>query len=431
MVLSKRVPIDILRPGVTLCSPIADPQKPRIRLLGAGVVMTEDFIKAIKRRGVSTVILSENDIAVLRSFTSPGRRTSVPPGYEYPKSSVINDYSESFDENIQAQPAVPLTPSGHPVSETIQMPADCSYEDGLQNEWAHKNNDHVDLLSGFFDDTSVGQAPDVGPLYETVNRIMQQISEDMDALVCMSSTPYEANYPSRHSIHLTGIAMAIGVGMGLGETQLIDLGIGCLIHDAGMQSIGLRIFDNQKPLSSLQLHRLSDHPVKSLEVACKFGDAVSKTAKIVAYQMHERNDGSGYPRGWTAENIHPLAKIAAVADAYVGMLTNRKHRLAIQGYHVMAHLLAEMKAGKFDSKVMRSLLHVASLYPLGSFVKLNNQCVGRVIRSGREQFVEPTIEMWHRDYRDREPAIVNLKNERSIRITGSTTADKSYSRHVA
>ncbi len=52
MAFSKRVPLDLLRPGVALSSAIADPQQPRVRLLGAGIVLTADFLHALNRRGV-------------------------------------------------------------------------------------------------------------------------------------------------------------------------------------------------------------------------------------------------------------------------------------------------------------------------------------------------------------------------------------------
>jgi HD-GYP domain-containing protein (c-di-GMP phosphodiesterase class II) len=393
--------------------------------------MTEEFLSALRRRGVTSVILSNSDIAVLSAFTAQGRRTKVPPAHQYERSLEVNEYSENLDDTLKDQGAPALEKSAEPLADQIDTPTDCPYADGLQNEWALKNNEQVHSVGEFFNQTLESGSRDVGPLHHAVERIIHQISEDKDALICLSSTAHDTEYPSRHGIHLAGVAMTIGVEMGLGESALIDLGVGCLIHDIGMQEIGLRLFENKSTLSSIQLTRLADHPVKALKVACEYGDVLSKASKTVAYQIHERNDGSGYPRGWTADRIHPLAKIAAVADSYVGMLANRKHRLAIQGYHVIAHLLADMKDGKFDPHVIRALLNVSSLYPLGSMVTLNNECVGRVIRSGRDRFVEPTIEMWHKDYQDRAPTIVNLKQEPTIRITGTMPVDAAVVRRAA
>ena len=431
MATSKRVPLDLLRPGVPITAAIADPNSPRVRLLGSGMVMTESFIEGLRKRGVESVILCNTDIAVLKAFTSQGRRTRVPPAHQYQKSSEVNDYTEDYDDSLKEHSSPPIEPSQIPFVSQIETPTDCSISVDMQTEWAVQNNERVNDVDQFFDATVERRMCDAGPLRKAAQAIVDQLAEDKDALVCMASTPYESDYPSRHGIHLAGIAMATGVELGLDETQLIDLGVGCLIHDVGMKAVGLGMFAGSSTLSPSQLKRLANHPVRALEVACEYGENVSEASKLVAYQIHERCDGSGYPRGWTAEQIHPLAKIAAVADAYVGMLTTRKHRVAIQGYYVMAQLLSDMRQRKFDAHVIRALLNAASLYPLGSLVSLSNECIGRVIRSGGERFVEPTVEMWHPDHPDRTPAVVNLRHEQSIRIAGSIPADDSNIRRAA
>lgn len=417
MGISKRVSLDLLRPGIALSAPISDPESPHIRLLGKGAVLTEAFINALRRRGVESVIMASHDIAALTAFRSSGRRFSVPPAPHYVRSTKTNEFSLDFDERLQHSRAASLPISARPLADRIDTPEDCGFADGLTEQWAADNNVAVDQTGEFFADAVDQRATDLTPLFETCATMIARLKEDRDALVCLASTPYETEYPSRHAVHVCGVAISIGVEMGLDEDQLTDLGVGCLIHDAGMQAVGLRMFASKQSLSPLQLARLADHPVVALQIACSCGPAISDSSKLVAYQIHERCDGSGYPRGWTAERIDPLAKIAAVADAYVGMLTVRKHRVAIQGYYVMTQLLNDLKSGKYDVKVIRALLNAASLYPLGSFVELSNGCVGRVIRSGRDRFVEPTIQMWHPDHRDREGVIVNLKRERELRIT--------------
>lgn len=412
----KRVPLSILRSGAVLMAPIVDPVDPRIKLLSEGIEITDSFIERLSRRGVDSVILSQRDIAILNAFSPQGRRIKVPPAHQYVQSNDANDYSESIDQSVESGEMLTTEPISEPYSEQIKTPSNCGYSSGLQEEWAKKTNHHVDSVGEFLDDTSNHGSGGVAPLRETCLDLLSRIKEDRDALVCLSCTPYESDYPSRHGVHLTGVALCIGIEMGLDQPHLLDLGIGCLIHDIGMRRVGLPLFDTDRVLSQSQLKRLSDHPVKAVEIAGQYGDTVSKRSQMVAYQIHERLDGSGYPRGRTSEMIHPLAKIAALSDAFVAMLSKRKHRLAIQGYYAMAKLLDEVRQRKFDARAMRALLQAASLYPLGSFVLLDNDCVGRVIRSGGNEFLRPTIEMWSKDQIDREPAIVNLKHEPSIQI---------------
>ena len=240
--------------------------------------------------------------------------------------------------------------------------------------------------------------------------------EDRDALACLACSPHALDYPQRHGYHLAALAMLIGAQMQLGLNALVDLGTGCMLHDIGMNAIGLEAFDNSDKLSSSTLRLLADHPVRAVDTIGKMGNDVSLDAVLVAYQIHERCDGSGYPRGRSRKEIHLLARIAAVADAFIGMLSERKHREAIGGYWAMSMLLNEMTSGRYDPKVIRSLLEVVSLHPVGSYVKLNNDKQARVVRSSGQQYDRPTIEL---DPDTKNPTVICLVEHRDIQIVCS------------
>ncbi|MFK8113183.1 MAG: HD-GYP domain-containing protein [Rubripirellula sp.] len=419
----KRVPLSTLKPGAVLMASIEDPMNRRVKLLTEGSQVTQEFIDRLRARRIDSVILSQRDIAVMNAFMPQGRRRNVPPAHAYVTSHDRNDYSEATDAFVKSAD-LSIPPIETPLVAEAGKSDDKTYSDELKLAWSRESNTQIAAVEEFFDDTMSTGGPDVTPLKETCEALLRRIQEDQDAFVCMSSTPYDSDYPSRHGIHMTGISLTIGVEMGLDHSHLMDLGLGCLIHDVGMKAVGLPMFDTKTTLSQSQLKRLSDHPVKAIEIAGSYGE-VSERAKLVAYQIHERLDGSGYPRGHSAKEIDPLAKIAAVADSFVGMLANRKHRLAIQGYFVMTKLLDEVKHRKLDPQVVRALIRATSLYPLGSYVLLDNDCIGRVTRSGRDDYTLPTIEMWHKDHLNNEPAVVNLKEDSSINIVESMPAPRA------
>ncbi|TWU60596.1 Cyclic di-GMP phosphodiesterase response regulator RpfG [Rubripirellula tenax] len=417
----KNVPLSLLKVGAILSSPIIDPVDSRVKLLAEGTVITDDFMRLLASRRIETVVLNQRDIAILFAFTPQGRRKKVPPPPAYIQSRKANDFSDALDSLVEDGGELSLTEGERSLSDEFVKPAGCAYANGLTIQWANESDKRIEYVNEFFADTAEKGA-NIGPLRITCAELLDRLVEDQDALVCWACAPYESDYPSRHGLHLAALAMAIGVEMGLGRTDLTELGIGCLMHDIGMHEVGLNMFDNAGPLVHGQLVRLADHPVKAIDIAGRFGNEISNLARFVIYQLHERGDGSGYPRGLTAESIHPLAKIAAVADAFIGMLTTRKHRTAIQGYYAVVNLLDEMKVGKFDPAAIRALLKATSLYPLGSRVTLTGHKIGRVIRSGGTDFVMPTIEMWDEDYPDRPPEIVNLKESPAYQITGSVPA---------
>lgn len=139
-------------------------------------------------------------------------------------------------------------------------------------------------------------------------------------------------------------------------------------------------------------------------------------SRMVAYQMHERCDGSGYPRRRQGNQIHPLAKIAAVADAFIALVSPRPHRPALLPYRAMELMVCDAHRGLYDSEVVRGLLHTVSLFPIGSCVKLNDGRMGTVVRSNHDAYTAPVVEIWTPDSMHGESDVVNLNVEQGLNI---------------
>jgi HD-GYP domain-containing protein (c-di-GMP phosphodiesterase class II) len=169
-------------------------------------------------------------------------------------------------------------------------------------------------------------------------------------------------------------------------------------------------------LEPAEFRSIVRHPVLTFEVLEENLERVPAGARMVAYQIHERCDGSGYPRGRTGERIHELAKIAAVADTYVALVSPRPHRRGLVPYFAVETILRGVREGLFDARVARGLLRCVSLFPIGSYVALSDGRVGRVIRSAGEHFDRPVLESWPRNNLDHQPAVLDLAAEPELRV---------------
>ena len=133
------------------------------------------------------------------------------------------------------------------------------------------------------------------------------------------------------------------------------------------------LYEADHVLTVSEFCEIARHPMISTDRLARNMKDVSRGVQMIVYQMHERCDGSGYPRGSVASGIHPLAKIAAVADAYVALISPRPHRPALLPYYAIKKMLEDVADRLFDSTAVRALLYTISLFPLGSFVELNNR----------------------------------------------------------
>jgi HD-GYP domain-containing protein (c-di-GMP phosphodiesterase class II) len=160
-------------------------------------------------------------------------------------------------------------------------------------------------------------------------------------------------------------------------------------------------------LNQIEFLEITKHCSITFELLQKMPD-VPTGARMVAYQLHERFDGSGYPRQRRGAQIHPLARIAMVADMFVAMISPRPHRPPILPYKAMEFILHSTKLGKFDPDVVRGLLQTVGLFPIGSYVLLSDHRTARVIRAHRELFNRPVVEIQPNDGPPAEPEVVDL-----------------------
>jgi len=328
----------------------------------------------------------------------------------------VTPISESFDKNLGALLGVQAERTGIEFCIGIQKPIAQPLDGDLKQHLVEQHEEHVQQLDQLHTDVQRGGSEYVYALPEAIGRVLATIREDVDAFVSLGANPAGDNYPGRHSLHAAMLAVSIGSTLGLDEPQLRSLGIGCLVHDIGMQDADPKIVKAKRHLPPNEFCEIARHPIRTFDLIEANLDALPAAARMVAYQMHERSDGTGYPRRRQGEQIHKLARIAAVADAYAALVAPRPHRAAMLPHYAITKLLKEASQGCYDVNVIRGLLKTVSLFPLGSLVELTNGMVGRVIRTTGETYDRPVVEAWSKGKKFGQGTLFNLAEEAELRI---------------
>lgn len=76
-----------------------------------------------------------------------------------------------------------------------------------------------------------------------------------------------------------------------------------------------------------------------------------KVAAVIAYTHHERFDGTGYPRGLKGETIPIEGRIAAIADAFDALTTQRVYKPAFELSHAI-ELMLKHRNEHFDPELL-------------------------------------------------------------------------------
>jgi HD-GYP domain-containing protein (c-di-GMP phosphodiesterase class II) len=248
-----------------------------------------------------------------------------------------------------------------------------------------------DRLAEISDDLICGRPASVTAAVEVVTQFMDMIRLDaslLPAIIKLKESPGE--YLFRHGMNVAALSMSVASEFGLPAERLLEIGLGALLQDVGMMQVPEHIRFAPRPLTAAERAEISRHPLYTLSCLEEM-EGLSETSRLIVYQSHERTDRSGYPRKWKPEMIHPFARLVGAVDAYVAMIADRPYRNARAPYEVMEQLLRETHRGRFDPTAARALLDSVSLFPIGSYVRLSNGLLAKVLRATPRLHTKPVV----------------------------------------
>lgn len=130
---------------------------------------------------------------------------------------------------------------------------------------------------------------------------------------------------------------------------------GALLHDIGKIYIPQKILQKPNMLSEQEWKLMRRHPIFAYNILTTNESLV--IIKNIAYCHHEKWDGTGYPRGLTADEIPLAARIFAVVDVWDALRSDRPYRKAWPADKVRAYI-DEESGSYFDPKITASFLNM-------------------------------------------------------------------------
>ena len=166
------------------------------------------------------------------------------------------------------------------------------------------------------------------------------------------------SYTAGHSRGVTDLAISIAKRMGMGKEDMRGLEVCGLLHDVGKVVISSGILNKPGKLSENEFGIIKQHPQTAYDALHRI-PYPWPVAQIVA-QHHERLDGTGYPQGLKGDEIHPWARILAVADVVDAMITHRPYRPALRR-QIALEELSRGCVSKYDPLVVDACKAVMKL----------------------------------------------------------------------
>jgi HD-GYP domain-containing protein (c-di-GMP phosphodiesterase class II) len=228
---------------------------------------------------------------------------------------------------------------------------------------------HVQLLAGFSAmfwgmviEFSRGQA--VRSLQSlTVSDVLEQLRSGFAEPVVALSAALEARdgYTLGHGERVAALAVLIGQEMHVQPGRLRAIAAGSLLHDVGKIGIPDAVLHKPGSLTNDEYDVIKEHPARGAEMLRHHFD--QRVEANVIRHHHERWDGLGYPDGLQGSHIPLEARIAAVADVYDALRSNRAYRPAFSREDAVPMIL-DGAGSHFDPSCVDAFMRVVDAWEL-------------------------------------------------------------------
>jgi HD-GYP domain-containing protein (c-di-GMP phosphodiesterase class II) len=196
-----------------------------------------------------------------------------------------------------------------------------------------------------------------GKIEEELNQSYKKLNEIMEDIVSIITKVAEMRDPylRGHQQRVSKLATAIAQEMTLTRDKIEGIKFAALVHDAGRFNWPTKIVNNEGRLAEEEHEFIKNHPKISYYIlkTVNFPWSIAE----IAYQHHEKLDGSGYPKGLKDGEILMEAKIIAVADTVEAMSSKRPYRPAYSIKEVLEEILKN-KGILYESQVVDACLRL-------------------------------------------------------------------------
>lgn len=162
----------------------------------------------------------------------------------------------------------------------------------------------------------------------TRHRLIRHLSGRDEATLLSLAQMIELKdaYTKGHCERVADYALAIADSLGLAPVVREEIRFGAWLHDCGKIGVPESILNSPGPLAAGEFEVVKNHSSWGAEVARQA--RLSSTVVNIILRHHEHFDGGGYPGGLQGAEIPLEARIAAIADVWDALTTDRPYQSA-------------------------------------------------------------------------------------------------------
>ena len=224
-----------------------------------------------------------------------------------------------------------------------------------------------------------------------------------------------------HALNVSVISLLMGRAFGMTRAEMMDLGVGALLHDIGKLEVPDRLRHLDEAFSTAELKAYREHVVQGVAHGRRM--ALQPGALLVLAQHHEHADGTGLPLKLGAERTAMAARIVALVNRYDNLCNPPQMARALTPHEAMSTLFAQSRA-KFDATVLNAFIRMMGVYPAGSVVQLTDDRYAVVTSVNSSRPLKPRVLVHDPKGRREDALFLNLEAQPDLGIRRSLSPAK-------
>lgn len=247
----------------------------------------------------------------------------------------------------------------------------------------------------------------------SVPHITELVHAGNNEIITLADRATPDIYLYGHLVNVSIFSILLANALNLDEERTLTLGYCAFLHDIGLAK-NLRIVLKNGKLTPAEYKRVREGIPDAHDFVQTIPDLTQELAGIIGDVMQgvyeARRDNFGNEE-LTDEDRYLFARIIAIADVYEALTHPRSYRDRYLPHDALKQMINGIE-NSFDQKILKAFIQEMSLYPLGSYVRLNTDEIARVVGVNRTLPTRPTIMVLvdPRGFRPKECRTVNLSS---------------------
>lgn len=345
-------------------------------------IRTESEIQELRRFcNVVQIDIEQSDASLQRTLakkTTPGRKAAVTP-LSTTRTSLWQKICAFFGIGKTTQKQIA---AGEYYQDTVSTADELGVAKSVHTD---SMNQLMTVLTSIRHGDSIAM-PD---LQVIAGSMVDSVLRNSTAMALLARMQEKDEYTSSHSLTSSIWALVFGRHLGLDKDALEVVGLGGLLLDVGKTMLPEELLNKTGKLTDVEWGHMQNHVQFGLDILREANNVDPRVMEMIATH-HERFDGSGYPKGWSGNQIPVFGRIGGIVDSYSAMTSKRPYAAAMSSFDAMRELTS-LSDKHFQAEMVEQFIQAIGIFPPGTLVELNTGEIAVVLKEHRSTRLRPEI----------------------------------------